>query len=150
MLRCTQATAPVMRLGASTGVGSILALTLLTTGSDSDGTCTVDMWSAQSSSGHSPLICLLASLNTASDSGDSHAGHLQPAQATAPILRPGAGAGSILPGHRRMRSRACERKAEAVLLQGVQDGRKVTRWTGASVRRSHSTCCLLGICETKH
>ena len=73
-------------------------------------------------------------------------GALRSAQATAPIRRPGRGAGSILPGHRRMRSRARERTAEAVLLQGVQDGRKVTRWTGASVQRSHATCCLLGIC----
>ena len=34
-----------------------------------------------------------------------------------------------------------------MLLQGVHDGRKVTLCTGASVQRSHSTCCLLGICK---
>ena len=37
-------------------------------------------------------------------------------------------------------------KADAVLLQGVHEGRNVTRWMGVRVERSHATCCLDGAC----
>ena len=33
-----------------------------------------------------------------------------------------------------------------MLLQGVQEGRKVIRWMGVLVERSHATCCLEGAC----
>ena len=33
-----------------------------------------------------------------------------------------------------------------MLLQGVQEGRKVIRWMGVLVERSHATCCFEGAC----